>query len=340
MSNLTYKIKHNLDIREHLFKAKQIAEFAVKTKSLSSKDVKHFGLNSVISNQILRKYSKNKKCKQVKSVKLTIPNQGMTYKNKNIWIPSLDLNLSFDKDVIKVNQAEMDSTYAYICCTVNDQPIQEEVGYIGIDRNATGHIAVASIDNKIIKLGKQAPHINRKYKKIRAKAQKNKAFKFIKKLKNKESRKIKDINHKISRKIVNLAKENNYAIKLEKLTGIRKKKQGRKLNSIKSNWSFYQLEKFIEYKAKLLGIKVFYVDPAYTSQICSKCGLIGTRDKKVFSCICGHKDHADANASFNIAKVSIMQDRSTIDRDVVESKSDIAQMEIAKTKLTIELPTF
>jgi putative transposase len=339
MSNLTYKIKHSLDITEHLFKAKQIAEFAIKTKSLSSKDVKHFGLKSIISNQILRKYSKNKKCKQVKSVKLTIPNQGIKFKNQNIWIPSLALNLPFQINVVKVNQIELDNHYAYVCCTVLDQPTQEEIGYIGVDRNATGHIAVASLDNKIIKLGKQAPHINRKYKKIRAKTQKKKSFKFIKKLKNKESRKVKDINHKISRKIVDLAKENNYAIKLEKLTGIRKKKQGRKLNGIKSNWSFYQLEQFIEYKAKLLGIKIFYVDPAYTSQNCSKCGLIGTRDKKKFVCSCGHKDHADANASFNIAKASIMQDRSTIDRDMVESQSDMAQVEITKTGLTIEPPT-
>ena len=95
------------------------------------------------------------------------------------------------------------------------------------------------------------------------------------------------------------------------------------------------------------GIRVFYVDPAYTSQTCSKCGLIGTRDKKCFECQhCKHKDHSDANASFNIAKASIVQSkrviRSTIDRDVVESQTckiqnpDMAQVEINLTSLTIE----
>jgi putative transposase len=283
-------------------------------------------LKSIISNQILRKYSKNKKCKQVKSIKLIIPNQGIIFKDKNLWISCLKLNLKFDKEVVKVNQVELDETYAYICCEIKDKEQINHIDYIGVDRNATGHIAVLALGKKIVKLGKQAPHINRKYKKIRARAQKQKKFKFLKKLKNKESRITRDINHKISRKIVNLAKENSFGIKLENLKGIGKKKQGRKLNSIKSNWSFYQLEQFIKYKAKLLGVEVFNVDPAYTSQTCSKCGLIGTREKKLFKCSCGHKDHADANASFNIAKALIMQGRSTVDRDTVESQTGMAQV--------------
>jgi putative transposase len=67
-----------------------------------------------------------------------------------------------------------------------------------------------------------------------------------------------------------------------------------------NSWSFYQLQKFVEYKAKLQGVPVEYIDPRYTSKTCCKCGHVG--DNKRFECPSGHVDHADVNASFGIGK--------------------------------------
>jgi len=346
---LTYKIKHNKDFSDELCKAVKIAKFAIKTKSRSSKDVKHFGLKSMISNQILKKYSRNKKCKEIRSVKLTIPNQGINLDQEKMLIRvpclKLELNYRFPNNFTKINQIEVNQTYCYISCEFIDKPEIEVNNYIGVDRNTTGHIAVIANTKtgKVHKLGKKAYHTHRKYKKIRAHLQKKNAKKKLKKISKREKNIIKDINHKTSRKIVEIAKENKCGIALEDLKGIRKKKRNKRKNktgesfqSSINSWEFYQLQIMIEYKAKICGIPLVYVDPKYTSQMCSRCGLIAknNRKQKNYTCThCGHVDHADANAAFNIAvlafqKYTTSNDQSIADRDVMEGRTDTPQLEI------------
>ena len=111
----------------------------------------------------------------------------------------------------------------------------------------------------------------------------------------------KTYNHMISKRIVEFAKKHKCEyIHLEKLT-----KDGFD-NTILRNWSYYELQQMIEYKADRIGIKVKYVNPAYTSQTCSKCGNIDKENRQTqekFECTkCGLKLNADHNASINIAK--------------------------------------
>jgi putative transposase len=158
-------------------------------------------------------------------------------------------------------------------------------------------------------LGKSAKHVHEKYRKIRKKITilKNldrvKSLSKLKTVKKRESNIVKDINHKISRKVVNYAKKHNCGIKLEDLTGIRNnKKQAKSFKVHLNSWAYYQLQQFIGYKAQLAGVCVAYVEPAYTSKTCHKCGLIGNRNSKAFECPhCGHTAHSDVNAAWNIA---------------------------------------
>jgi putative transposase len=151
-------------------------------------------------------------------------------------------------------------------------------------------------------LGKSSQYIHNKYKNTRKRLQRQKKHNKLVSIKRREYNKTKDLNHKISTKIVKYAKSNKCGIKLEDLTGIRNTTKCNKDFKFSLNsWSYYQIELFIEYKAKLQGVKVSYIEPAYTSQMCSKCGLIGKRNGKLFKCPhCGHTCHADVNASWNI----------------------------------------
>lgn len=70
-------------------------------------------------------------------------------------------------------------------------------------------------------------------------------------------------------------------------------------------WTYYELQQYIKYKAEMEGIKVRFVNPAYTSQTCSKCGYVDSENRleqEKFVCKkCGNSLNADYNASINIA---------------------------------------
>lgn len=302
-----------------LDKARQIAEFHLKTRTLSSKDVTQFGLKSALANQVLRKYSRNKKLTTVGSVKLTVPNQSIKVEERTLKIPCLKLTIpiTFKKDFEKVNQIELGEEFAHVSVTIPEPEMKTVSNYIGVDRNATGHLAVVANPEtgRVWKLGKSAQHIHQKYRDLRRNLQKAGKYGMVKRIKNRESRIVRDINHKVAKKIVDIAEKSNSGIKMERLHGIRRsRKHWRKFNGTLHSWGFYQLQNFIEYKAGMRGIPLVYVEPRNTSKECSRCGSVGTRDGKKFVCPNGHVEHADANAGFNIAlRSSIVQ--SAVERE-------------------------
>lgn len=113
-------------------------------------------------------------------------------------------------------------------------------------------------------------------------------------------------NHKYSKYIVEMAEKHGAGvIQMEDLSGINTR------SAFLKKWSYYELQQYVEYKAKEKGIDVKYIDPKYTSQRCSNCGHIAKgnrRSQTSFECsLCEYKTNADFNAAKNIALPDIEQ---------------------------------
>ena len=133
----------------------------------------------------------------------------------------------------------------------------------------------------------------------------------MKRLSGKEKRFQAWVNHTISHRIVTRAKTANKVIALEDLTGIRERTnqqpRSKKERRLSNSWAFYQLRQFLTYKAIKQGVKLLFVAPRYTSQMCHRCNHIhpvrgeSYRSGKRFVCGRGWKGDADINGSKNIA---------------------------------------
>ncbi len=129
----------------------------------------------------------------------------------------------------------------------------------------------------------------------------NKKLKPLKKFEDYEKNFVQTYSHMVSKRVVDFAvKHNARYINVEDLEGYNAN------DFILRNWSYYKLEQYITYKARIYGIEVRKVNPYHTSQICSCCGHWeeGQRiDQAHFKCkSCGAELNADFNAAKNIAK--------------------------------------
>lgn len=160
--------------------------------------------------------------------------------------------------------------------------------------------------------GRKNKYMKRKFKTKRRELGKAKKQNAIEALNQKEQRWMQDKDHKISRQIVNFAKENNVStIALERLQNIRNTtRTSRKNNHSLHSWSFYRLASYIEYKAKLEGIEVVYINPAYTSQYCPECGVKNHAKDRTYRCTCGYEAHRDIVGAINIMRSTVVDGNS------------------------------
>ena len=165
-------------------------------------------------------------------------------------------------------------------------------GYVGVDRNLD-NVTIASTDKavKTFDLSK-ATGIKSTYRLVNSRFKRN------------DTR----IRTRVLSKIVDQAKTRRYGIVMERLTGIRRlyqkgNGQSRNYRARMNSWSFGELQRQIEYKARWEGVKVIYVPARNTSKRCSVCGYktLESTQRQLWCPHCGAILDRDENAARNIS---------------------------------------
>ena len=155
---------------------------------------------------------------------------------------------------------------------------------------------------KIQSIKENTTHVISSFKRFDVRIKKH----FQQRMGNRRSRRIQQHLHIISKDIVQRAKDSKSMIVFEDIKGIRKlyrkgNGQGNKYRRKLNSWSFYELQRQIQYKSAWEGIQVQFVDPKRTSQLCP---------------ICGDRLQEDR---FHRRKLLCINCKKTMDRDVVAS---------------------
>jgi len=185
-----------------------------------------------------------------------------------------------------------------------EDKIKDAEEFLGVDLGITD---IATLSDGTAVSSQWINEYRQKRSKVRASVQRKgtrSSKRLLKRLSGRERSTATLVNHTLSKRIVRKAKSEGKGIAIEELRHIRGRAKGRgkTMRTMLNRWSFGQLRSFLEYKAKMEGVKLLVVPAPYTSKTCSVCMCIGDRRGKKFNCTkCGHAQDADHNAARNIA---------------------------------------
>ena len=238
----------------------------------------------VLAKSLITKYQRNNKCQQVQN--LVLPICGDKGKHVKLDGGGIRIPAFFRKEVLPVTflhpvegfirnveffhrQGEWYAAICYKTRAVN--PIKAQ-GCIGVDRNSVGNLAVISDlqNGKVRILGPSAASFKYNFRRRKARLLSHGRRRQVAKLRKKQSRRTTYENHRTSKAIVAYAQAHCRAIAIEDLGGVTS--EGSKIAGYtkRNQWAFAQLESFVRYKAHLAGVPLIEVDPAFTSQECSR----------------------------------------------------------------------
>jgi len=187
----------------------------------------------------------------------------------------------------------------------------ETEGFVGVDRNLD-NVTAASTD-KIMRrydLSKVAD-IKSTYRYVKSRFKRNDArirTKVFSKYGKKQRNHVQPLLNNVSKRIVKGAETRRCGIVMERLSGIRRlyrrgNGQSRNYRARMNSWSYGELQRQIEYKARWAGVRVIYVPARNTSKRCSICGYktLESTQRQLWCPHCGTILDRDENAARNIA---------------------------------------
>ena len=186
----------------------------------------------------------------------------------------------------------------------------EPSGLMGIDTNLD-NVTVADSNGSIARHNlAEATEIKAMYREVKSHLNRNDSRvreQVYAKYGVRQRNRVRQLLHRTSKQIIMQAKISRSGIVMERLTGIRKlyrkgNGQGRDYRARMNGWSFAELQRQVEYKARWEGLPVVYVKPHGTSVKCSICGSrMKPEESRTLKCrSCGFTVDRDVNAARNI----------------------------------------
>jgi len=206
--------------------------------------------------------------------------------------------------------------YGRVALTLN-APEPKGVVPVGIDLNETNALVAVDADGQELFVSGLATKVKNKRtmqttKRVQRKLATRKAEKrdthsvrrVLKRLSGRRSRRTRDFARVTAKTLVAWAPADAVLV-FEDLATVPKPEKGLTkgvaLRRRLSLWQHDAIRQAVTSKAEMAGLAVTFVNPAYTSKNCSRCGLRGVRRRHSFTCPhCGMAMHADLNAAVNI----------------------------------------
>lgn len=166
------------------------------------------------------------------------------------------------------------------------------------------------------------------------------AKRLLRKYSGREKRRIKDLCHKVAKRIVGVGQLNGFGVVMEDLKWIRRRiSYGKRMNRRLHSLPYRKLQFYFEYKARLNGLSVEYVNPRRTSSLCPICGdKLSSNGYRRLKCKkCGCETDRDVVARLNLLKRNPRCVGSPLPPKAINEafKTEVERIVIKVIKLTI-----